>query len=245
MTQSESFWPWLLKWTAICLVCAFFGLLILQPVFQTAGSGRRRTPCRNNLHNIGIALHNYHDRFGSFPPAYVADKRGRPMHSWRVLILPWLGEEAAAVYSEYRFDEPWNGPNNRRLAERRPEFYRCPQDKRLKGGEDVLTAYQAISGPGCAFDADRARRIPEFQDGTSVSLMVVESPGTPVHWMQPVDVSADELLRSLPSVKDVPHQGGIMILMGDGAVRYLASNVPPETLRALTTIAGGDEPGEF
>ncbi|HUG93891.1 MAG TPA: DUF1559 domain-containing protein, partial [Planctomycetaceae bacterium] len=203
--------------------------------------GRERIPCRNNFHDIGIALHNYHDKFGSFPPAYIADDDGRPMHSWRVLILPWLGADANAVYEQYRFDEPWDGPNNRRLALRMPASYLCPSDRRLRGRVNVLTAYQAVSGPGCAFDAVRARSIPEFQDGTSLSLMIVESPGPAVPWMRPDDVSPEELLRSIKAMENVPHTGGVMTLFADGAVKFLREeNASPETLRALTTIAGGE-----
>jgi hypothetical protein len=66
----------------------------------------------NNLKQIGLALRNYHDAYGRFPPAYVADGHGPPMHSRRVLILPWL--EKREIYDRYRFDEPWDGPNNRK-----------------------------------------------------------------------------------------------------------------------------------
>ena len=50
--------------------------------------------CRNNMKQIALALHHYHDAFGAFPPAYVPDEDGRPMHSWRVLILPFLEQQA-------------------------------------------------------------------------------------------------------------------------------------------------------
>ena len=63
-----------------------------------------------------MAVANYHDTYGRFPAAYVADRDGRPMHSWRVLILPLL--EQRTTYDAYDFAEPWDGPNNRRLADR-------------------------------------------------------------------------------------------------------------------------------
>ena len=63
----------------------------------SAGScGRPSTACEaqytNNLKLIGLALHNYHDMHPSFPPVYIADKNGKPLHSWRVLLLPLVGE---------------------------------------------------------------------------------------------------------------------------------------------------------
>ena len=56
----------------------------------------------------------YEDEHGCFPPAYVADASGRPMHSWRVLILPYLDQQQ--LYDQYDFSEPWNGPNNQQLG---------------------------------------------------------------------------------------------------------------------------------
>jgi hypothetical protein len=53
----------------------------------------RRPICVNHLKQIGLALHNYYSVYGVFPPAYVADESGKPMHSWRVLILPFLEEQ--------------------------------------------------------------------------------------------------------------------------------------------------------
>src|SRR5262245_23624397 len=66
-----------------------------------------------NLRQIGIAVHEYIDHWKCFPPAYLADAAGRPAHSWRVLLLPYLGYEE--LYKQYDFNEPWDGPNNSRL----------------------------------------------------------------------------------------------------------------------------------
>ena len=68
-----------------------------------------------------MAVANYHDMYKCFPPAYVADESGRPMHSWRVLLLPFLSE--SELYNAYNFAEPWGSPNNRKLLTRRPSQY--------------------------------------------------------------------------------------------------------------------------
>ncbi|MFN0054259.1 MAG: DUF1559 domain-containing protein, partial [Planctomycetales bacterium] len=77
---------------AVLLVCGGILAALLLPAVQQAREAARRTQCKNNLHQIGLALHNYHDAFNSFPPAYIPDASGRPMHSWRVLILPFLDQ---------------------------------------------------------------------------------------------------------------------------------------------------------
>ena len=94
---------------------------------------------------IGFALQCYHQDHGSFPPAYITDKAGKPMHSWHILLLPYIG--AKELYSRYKFDEPWNSTSNSRLARLMPEVYRCPSDP---DAGDAITNYVAVVGPHAA-----------------------------------------------------------------------------------------------
>src|SRR6476469_182788 len=91
----------------LLVVIAIIGVLValLLPAVQAAREAARRMQCSNHLKQIGLALQNYHDTFGSLPPAYLADSQGKPIHSWRVLILPFL--ENTTLYDRYSFDEPW------------------------------------------------------------------------------------------------------------------------------------------
>ena len=98
------------------------------------GSGQARSrnaalrfQCSTRLKQIDLALHEYENRYHSFPPAYIADRNGKPMHSWRVLILPFLDE--TDVYNRYDFNEPWDGPNNRKLLDAR---LRCMRVRVMK-----------------------------------------------------------------------------------------------------------------
>jgi hypothetical protein len=82
------------------LVCggAFFWLRA-RPMAVRGGT---TAPCINNLKQIGLAMHNYHDAHGCFPPAYIPDENGKPMHSWRVLLLPYLELDGVrAICPEY------------------------------------------------------------------------------------------------------------------------------------------------
>jgi hypothetical protein len=190
---------------------------------------------------IGLALQQYHEEYGTFPPAFVADDTGRPLHSWRVLILPYL--EEGRLYNRYRFDEPWDGPNNRQLAAAIPRIYRCPSDDRLDGDDSaLLTNCVAVTGAGTAFDGARAVSQIGISDDPALTLLVVETPSQPVHWMQPVDLPADEFLRlmTLENCDALPHDG-VHGALADGRVKYVAPNWPSPVLRAWTTIAGGDD----
>ena len=96
----------------LVILCGLGFGIVIPPLREK----RHQVECAANLTKIGLAMHAYHEAYGCFPPAFVADTRGRPMHSWRVLILPFAGERA--LYEAYRFDEPWDGPNNRHLPRR-------------------------------------------------------------------------------------------------------------------------------
>jgi hypothetical protein len=87
-------------------------------------------------------MHNFHDTHKQFPPAAIFGPDGKPWHSWRVLLLPYL--EQIALYDQYRFDEPWDGPNNKKLLAAMPPVYRDPLY-----GEDQghFPHYAVVTGP--------------------------------------------------------------------------------------------------
>jgi len=123
-------WGWYLRppWRAILLgamvlLCAGAGLL---PMVQGAREAARSTQCLNNMKQIALGVLNYCSDKGHWPPAYIADEDGVPMHSWRVLILEYM-EDDRALFKKYRFDEPWDGPNNRKLIKEIPWVYQCPE----------------------------------------------------------------------------------------------------------------------
>ena len=97
----------------LIVALTLFGLLLslLMPAVQSARESSRRASCASNMKQIVLALLAYEADHGQFPPAYIADENGKPMHSWRVLILPYLAEKS--IYDAYDFTEPWDGPNNR------------------------------------------------------------------------------------------------------------------------------------
>jgi hypothetical protein len=167
---------------------------LLLPALASAQQAAQQTTCRGFLTKIAIALHNYHDAYGSFPPAYTVDDRGQPMHSWRVLILPYL--EESALYAAYDFDEPWDGPNNRKLADRIPFVFQCRAhtDRHRRGSCE--TQYLAVVGDETAWQGSRGAKLGDI-DETSETLLVVEVHGQGVHWMEPRDLSLKDAVHFL------------------------------------------------
>ena len=104
----------------------------------------------NNLKQIGLAIHNYAQANKTFPPAYTVDKDGKPLLSWRVLILPYL--EGDDLYSEFHLDEPWDSEHNKKLLSRMPAVFRDPDSKLAAQGK---TNYLTVRGEKTVFSGEK------------------------------------------------------------------------------------------
>ena len=138
-----------------------------------------------------MALRNYHDANGCFPPAFIADKNGKPMLSWRVLILPYM--EQHALYKLYKFNEPWDGPNNKKLSAIALKEYVCPSDPTANTPNANRTNYVAVLGPNAAWLGDKPRKLDEFAGKEADTIMVVEVADSGIAWAEPRDISLGAL----------------------------------------------------
>jgi prepilin-type processing-associated H-X9-DG protein len=229
-TRGPSSFRYLLEILAGLVVVFLAALLFLPAV--TSGPVPNRTICKNNLKQLALALHNYHDFYGCFPPAYIADKNGRPMHSWRTLILPFV--EFKPIYNEYHFDEPWNGPHNRELAALKLNLFQCPETKHA----DSETNYLVVVGPKTVFPGSQCVRISEITGGTTQTILLVEVEHSGIQWSEPRDLSYAEAIRGINPKDGIGisshHKGdGAQITFADGSVRFLSSNFPADNLPAL------------
>jgi hypothetical protein len=183
-----------------------------------------------NLKRIGVAMHNFHDSHGRFPPAAPrtsktrAPKPENPPHSWRVALLPFV--EAVDLYERYRFDEPWDSPHNRELLAEMPDVYRHPSDPL----EVTNSAYYAVVGPGTIFDGEQGRRFADVVDGTRYTILVVEAKRE-VPWTKPEDVPFDPD-KPLPELGGFT-EGGFRALLADGSVRFIPKSIDETMLRSL------------
>lgn len=222
------------------LVCGGVLVALMLPAVQAAREAARRVQCMNNLKQIGLALHCYHDTFGCFPPAYIPDENGRPKHSWRVLILPYL--EKGYLYDMYDFDEPWDSPGNLVLLDMMPDVYRC-----LSDGDDVSseTSYMMIVGPGTISDGPTPCRLRDVRDGLSNTIAVVEVAHSRTNWLEPQDLDSTTLSYKIndPLGGGISsnHPDGANILFADGSVRFVNDTTSSDEVAAMSTIAGGEE----
>jgi len=168
---------------------------------STVGGGATSLPQaslahRRDAHDKGKkilqALHQYHDTHIHFPPAYVAGEDGKPMHSWRVLLLPHLGERA--LFDQYDMNQPWDSPANLEVAKRIPAVY---QNGGIKSdGPYPVTPFQAISGKGTILAEDQTSRFADIKNGVGNTAAFMVNFATPVVWTAPEDISPEAVLLS-------------------------------------------------
>ena len=173
------------------------------------------------------------------PPAYIVDPQGRPLHSWRTLILPYLEQEP--LYKKIDLSKPWNDPANADAYRTVPAIYRCTGATLPPN----YTNYLGSIGENACFHPTEPRAISEITDGTTNTLMVFEvAEENAVHWMAPLDASEDMVLKFGKNGK-LAHPGGTQLALADGSVRFISEDMPPATLHALISIAGDDHVGEY
>jgi len=199
---------------------------LLLPAVQKVREAAARMESANHLKQMALAMHNYLDTNGTFPPAYTADKDGKPLLSWRVHILPYIEQDA--LYREFHLDEPWDSAHNKKLIERIPKIYRSPASNAAPG----MTSYLTVRGKDTMFPGDKGVKITDVTDGLSNTIMIVEaSDKKAVIWTKPDDFEfndknpIDGLLGLWPQ--------GFQAALGDGSVRMIGGTIDLKVLKNL------------
>lgn len=219
------------------LLIGLLALLIalLLPAVRTAGPAARRAECTNNMKQILLALHNYHQDYQAFPPAYTVDRYGKPLHSWRTLILPYL--EQKTLYDTIDLSKPWNDPANAKALATEVGIFRCPEAK----GPPNTTTYLAIVTPDSCLRPISSGPLEAITDGANSTLMLIDAGEVnAVPWMSPFDADEALVLAFGPDSK-LHHTGGTNIALVDGSVRFVKSNLSMKVRRALITISGDEK----
>jgi hypothetical protein len=211
---------------------ATVGMTLLEAV-QKVREAASRTQAQNNLKQIALAMHNYHDTIGRFPPQATYDKNGKPMLSWRVMILPYI--EQQNLYNQFHLDEPWDSEHNKKLLAKMPTVYASPSDE--KSHKDHTTHYQGFVGKGAFFEGKKGIGIADIPDGTSNTIMIVEA-SKAVPWSKPEDLPYDPA-KELPKL-GLPGAKGFLASLCDGSVRFFSPTIKPMTLRNLITRNDGN-----
>jgi hypothetical protein len=229
----------------------------------TQPTSQDRMQCADNLKQIMLAMHMYHDSIGKFPASYTVDHDGRPMHSWRVALLPYLGQ--AALFEEMcanqYWNEPWDSEKNKRFHNVMIPVYQCPAAKNLPG----ITNYSLVVGKvdeeqanelglttqpsfgthlGTAFpEPNKWNSMSIVVDGTSNTIAIVERK-EPVCWMDPTqEITFEKACAGINGSADGlggDHKNGMNAGLFDGSTQLIENTIPASILRATLTCAGGE-----
>jgi hypothetical protein len=214
----------------LLLPVAAIGLLI--PAQAKVREAAGRISHANNLKQIILALHSLDAANGTMPPAAICDKNGKRLLSWRVAVLPYIGQEP--LFRQFKLDEPWDGPNNSKLIPLMPKTYALPNDPAAATGS---TYYRVFVGNGAAFDWCKGVPLRDFKDGPSNTILVAEAT-TAVPWTKPDELDFDP--NGPPPRIGGHYHAGAAVGMADGSIHLISSTVSPQTLKAAITRSGGD-----
>jgi hypothetical protein len=198
----------------------------------------RRAESANQLRQLVLAMHNYHDVHDRFPAPHSNDAQGKPLLSWRVHLLPYLGEDE--LYRQFKLDEPWDSDHNKKLIARMPKVFAVPRLELDEGH----TCFQVPVGEKTIFPPavganPRGLSLASITDGTSNTILIVQTdPEHAVPWTAPADWKFDP---ETPKKGLFGRPGGrSSFAMADGSVRTFSADVDAGTLRALLTRNGGE-----
>lgn len=229
------------------LVFGVIMFLIGTPLYffiQKAQEAASQSACVGRMCGIQMALRHYETIHGHFPPAFIPGPDGTPWHSWRVLILPYLGEES--LYELYRFDEPWNGPNNRLIADKiTMEIYQCHSGR--EHGRTCNTNFVAVVGRETIFPGSNTTMSAAIKDGIDNTALIVEIGNSDIHWMEPRDLyfgslqlEPDPKKATSTAISSYHPAGPGVIFAGKIGPYRLRRPLSDSALQSLFTIAGGE-----
>ena len=217
----------------VLLVVVVIGLVVafLLPMKRTAREAARRNSCMNNLKNITLALYAYADENGTLPPAYTVDDQGNRLHSWRTLILPYMGY--ASLYNTIDLTKPWDDLVNAKARESIVEAHQCPSSTATGN----LTNYLAVVGPDCAFTESEPRKFSDLKASLGNTICIVEvKADRAIPWMCPEDTQPEEVAELLRD-EQLNHPGVMIAAFLDGHTRTVSSDMDSESLHGLLTVS--------
>jgi Protein of unknown function (DUF1559) len=181
---------------------------------------------KHHLERIGMAIRKYHQVHGRMPARATVNKTGKPLLSWRVLILPYLGHED--LFKQFRLEEAWNSPHNKKLIDRMPPVFADPETKK----PSIMTRYVVPVGKRTLFESVNGLKLTDIKKAADKTIMVVEAnPDCCVVWTQPADIQYDPAHPR----KSVTHSrpNGFLAVMASGTVFMIAKNTDVVAIRYM------------
>ena len=213
------------------MVLAPLAVSVTLPAILAARKAAQRNQGLNNLKQIALAFHNFHDVNGHLPTNFYDDD-GKALLSWRVRLLPYL--EQQALYEQFHLDEPWDSAHNRPLADVVVPFFVSPESSARNG----KTRYLALAGEETLFPGNEELHFRHITDGMSNTIMFVEAlPSEAVIWTRPKDIEFD---TKKPFDGLISSKGQFAAAFADAHCAWLSRATGEDDMRAYATRAGGE-----
>ncbi|MCU0963339.1 MAG: DUF1559 domain-containing protein [Pirellulaceae bacterium] len=194
---------------------------LFLPALDAIQEAVHRCECAENMKRIAVAMLLYERDHGTLPPPWTVSADGTRLHSWRTLLLPYLGQQE--LYGKIRLDEPWDSEHNRTLHEAAVACYQCPSAELGPG----RTTYAVVVGPQTAFNSSGQGRSLNAFGPQSGNMIVVVERRADVCWMDPAGDANFEEARAGVNVSAAgigsQHPGGAQVGLRSAAVQYLPS----------------------
>jgi len=231
----------------MCIGCVPLSIGLLLPAVQKIRGAADRMATSNNMKQVGLGLHNYHDTNDGFPTNSY-DANGKPLLSWRVHILPHIEQEN--LYRQFKLDEPWDSPHNRTLLDQMPATYGTAAERRgPRGTKTHLRAFATAGGVMAPAKRPPVKdrngaplpvglRLGDVRDLQDATFLAVEA-GEAVEWTKPDDLAWD-VGQPLPALGGARGADIFLAIMADGSVKAVKKTVTPEQLKAAITYDGKD-----
>ena len=214
-------------------------LALLLPAVQQAREAARRSASKNNLKQIGLATHNYHDTHRVFPPGKTLTVEGAPSQSWQTFLLPFVDQ--AVLYNQIDFDYAWDHPSNQALFHQEIPTYLNPNINVRVSPEGLGLSHYA--GNQLVLKSNGELGIRNITDGTSNTILAFEVGDNFKPWGDPTNIALPA--ERMNSGNKTAFRGGSHVLLGDGSVRFVSEHIDPAVLKALSTPDGGERIDEF
>lgn len=244
--------------TVLCVLATFLaGICLVGLGHEVSWWGRSKTPwirfdkgwdvaertqSRNNLKQIGLGIHNYHNAFAKLPPGGVFEADGTAEHGWMARLLPYVDQ--APLFSQIDFRVPWYDPYNRTVYETRIDGYLNPGISHPKQIDGYSPSHYAANGH--VLYANSGLAIADIKDGASNTLFAGEVKANIRPWGDVVNWRYTEHGINKSHIGfGSPFKGGAQFLLLDGTVRFINENIDPIVLKALGTPAAGDKVSEY
>jgi hypothetical protein len=213
-------------------------ILWLVMNFQQASTGGRFVTAQNNLRLIAIAMRAYEADYGTALPPYIADSSGKPMHSWRVLLLPYI--DCPFLYDSYDFSQPWSSPANLALTDQIPRYYSSEKPYGEALGTTCYLRVTTGAQAGIVCDGNELPAGAHTNPGKRIVLLEVRIPQ--VNWLEPRDLTVADVMSeetgSIELDRCFLFGKGINVAYADGTVEYLSGSKLSAVKRLLSCSPG-------